>query len=284
MFCHNTYNAMTTKVVKTVEPYSKQIDTGDKPLLFLCADENINFKHYVVKYANLHNGSCLKLLTELIGASLAKKWNLNTPDFAIVDVQSKHIKQLPKIAFEKKCFGSEFQNGAFFLDNDIFKKSRQSLINNFNKKELLKIGLFDIWTSNEDRNWNNANLLYSIEQNGTYSFISIDYGACFNSCNYHFELLTDNEVIFEHDLYKKLFVDSRELLSLAADLKAETYNFIKDSQLSWEAILSSIPKDWQDPYFEKIEILERTLFSDTWLKKVFAHFDYVIKHSLRKGH
>lgn len=272
-----------SKIVTTVEPYLNQFDTGDQPLMFLCIDNNLDLKNYVVKYANMHNGSCLKLLTEYIGASLAKLWGLNTPDFTIVDVRINHIRQLPRIAFERKCFGSEFQSNAFFLDSAILKHIRKKHINKFEKTGLLLIGLFDIWTANEDRNWDNANLLYSIDQNGLYSFISIDYGACFNSCNFDFEILSDTDVIYEHNLYKKLFVDSEELLRLASNLKAQSFELVKNCESNWNLILNSIPKEWKEPYRNKIEKLEEILFTETWLNKVLNQFDYVIKHSLRRG-
>ncbi len=63
----------------------------------------------------------------------------------------------------------------------------------------LLIALFNLWVANEDRNWNNANLLYDVNSN---NLIAIDHGCILNTAtfDYNLSLLTQNETILYSDL------------------------------------------------------------------------------------
>ncbi|MEZ4723008.1 MAG: HipA family kinase [Flavobacteriales bacterium] len=77
----------------------------------------------------------------------------------------------------------------------------------WNKQTLLRIALFDIWTSNEDRNHNNYNLLMTMAS-GAYDWVVIDHGEAFNSNNamqHGLTTLTYHDSILQSELYHLIF-------------------------------------------------------------------------------
>lgn len=111
---------------------------------------------YVCKYMR-SSAAAYKLACELIGARMAEAWHLNTPDIT----PSTYAKVPATI---------------------------DSL------EQLMQIALFDFWIANEDRNANNANLMYDV---GRSQLVSIDYGCILNTATFEYPLsqLTTTDTI-----------------------------------------------------------------------------------------
>lgn len=62
----------------------RQFYTGEEPVMVMCSDVNL----YVCKYMR-SSATAYKLACELIGATLAKKWQLTTPDIAFINIYFK---------------------------------------------------------------------------------------------------------------------------------------------------------------------------------------------------
>src|SRR5690606_8064586 len=131
-------------------------------------------------------------------------WNINTPPISFITVAEEHIPDsdrniLQPRFFKKHCFGSQYLQHAKEMDHTFttLKGSPYDLRKIANKSDFLKIGLFDIWMCNEDRNHNNFNLLIYPEPDGKSRFYAIDHTACFNTGNLHREIapLTQDDSI-----------------------------------------------------------------------------------------
>jgi hypothetical protein len=72
------------------------------------------------------------------------------------------------------------------------------------KESFLKIGLFDIWMSNEDRHYENFNLLYNLKEK---RYVPIDHAMCFNSGNLDKapSLIGNNESILTSPFVNRFF-------------------------------------------------------------------------------
>ncbi|MBC7588532.1 MAG: hypothetical protein H7178_09240 [Chitinophagaceae bacterium] len=130
---------------------------GNMPLLVLCNDLN----DYVTKY-NRNRPPSTQLFNEFICASFLKVWGLKVPEIAFIKIKKEHITpelEMPFKWFETTCFGSK--RYAFYKEIDRFFIDSTNGISkqNINFDDFLKIGLFDIWIANEDRNPNNPNLM-----------------------------------------------------------------------------------------------------------------------------
>ena len=134
----------------------------------MCADLN----DYVCKYAT--GVPTRTLYNEFIAAEFLEHWGLNKPDHRIVNINEEHILEGVKSTriqvryFTRPCFGSKHELYAKEIDPsfpnlDINRKILNAIENKF---DLLKIGLFDLWLANEDRNHNNYNLLLNPTDSG----------------------------------------------------------------------------------------------------------------------
>jgi hypothetical protein len=159
------------KVLYTIEEVHKIFNTaGSSPLLVSCDD----FNDWVCKYDKFPK----YLFNELIASEFAKLWNINTPETALINVKSEHIPydkfpQLQPSYFEKECFGSLYLKNTKEIDLSFIPLFREKSFRDKiqQKSDFLKIALFDIWLANEDRNYNNFNLLLHFSPNNIYIFL-----------------------------------------------------------------------------------------------------------------
>lgn len=144
------------------------------------------------------------------------------------------------------------------------------------KKQLLKISLFDLWICNEDRNSNNANLLYNILDP---SLVAIDHGCIFNTAGFDcgLSLLTCNETILESPLAQHILGDVpiKTTQEFVVELEQHFRDAVLKSQRIVGTILDSIPLGWGIP----IEIVEEKilqLFDEAWAGNCWEVFiDYM---------
>lgn len=176
--------------VHSIKAVERQYATGEEPVLVLCSDRH----EYICKYART-SGSAYKLASERIGSCLAQTWGLNTPPTAFIDIRPGHWSKAGTTGI--LAFGSRRLDKVIDINPTTANSIKPSVNTLF---DILDIALFDLWVANEDRNANNANLMYDIEQG---RFVSIDYGCIFNTAMYDYPLsqLTSTDTILNSELF-----------------------------------------------------------------------------------
>lgn len=159
---------MRIPILTSIKNIEYQYDTGELPVLVVCSDK----KSYICKYMR-SSAAAFKLVCELIGAQMANVWQLNTPPVAFVNIKPVHWRLPVTHCLSVPSWGCCKLEGVIDITPSTYKQieSSKNLL-----AELLKIALFDFWIANEDRNMNNANLLYDVLQQ---KFVPIDYELYF---------------------------------------------------------------------------------------------------------
>ncbi len=260
--------------VKNIE---KIYHTGEEPVLVACNDHN----SYICKYTR-YSGSANKLVSELMGALFAKLWNINTPDIALVKVQREHIPHNMNGAFFSRPILGSLQH----LNVVDITPATIPLITPNEKLcgQLLKIALFDLWLSNEDRNANNANLMYDMVSD---NIIAIDYGCCFNTAtfDYPLSLLTETDSILCSDLFTHITqnIPIKKVLQLAdALIETEFRKHINACRTIAETLqignttdndteTHNIPAAWNINRSRLTDKIEE-LLSEEWMTRVHQGF------------
>ncbi|SFW77247.1 hypothetical protein SAMN02927921_04207 [Sinomicrobium oceani] len=262
------------QLLHTIEDVHKIIETqGSSPLLVTCND----FRDWVCKYDKFP----AYLFNELIASEFAKLWKIKTPETCFIKVKSEHIPhdKYPRLQsdwFEKECFGSLYLEASKELDHTTLsmfqEKSFRDKIGD--KTDFLKIALFDIWISNEDRNHNNFNLLLYASLNKMIFFYAIDHVNIFNSTflDYGITQLTEDESIIKSDIAKILFGKDRKLTDIVNTLVEMLYLCSKACENKLDDILNLVPVSWHiDKNLIKKRITDN-LFSDDWKKQCALNF------------
>lgn len=253
---------------------------GSKPVRVLCDDLN----YYVCKYA-IGRGFPTLLFNEYIAACFLKIWKLPVPDFGFVQIKTEHVKQtgLPFHFFEKPCFGSLYlgelmEVDKFFLSEPLLKNVGEEGIFHF-----LKIALFDIWMCNEDRHFENLNLLYNLKKN---DFVPIDHAFCFNTNNLDKVpyLISDNESLLDAPFLNRFF--NRHLQTKTNEIRLEILNeFRNDTNAccqQLEPILAGMPSEWEPNRKYLKERLDFFL-SDYWLTQCQNFFTRLFVQNLNSN-
>jgi hypothetical protein len=266
------------KIINSIAKPEHVFETsGSQPALILCDD----FDFYVCKY-NRHPGSeAKKLFRELIAGRFAQLWNLSVPDFCLVNVNPEHIighEFLQPVFFQTICFGSKYGRNLAEID-EFYGELPASHKKKFDSKfDYLKIALFDIWMSNEDRSFNNYNLLLDTE-NGN-RFTPIDHDAVFNTGNLDkgLFLLSENETLIDTELAARLF-SPRELrkMDYLTNIKNEYYLCVSECKKNLDNILQDVPEDWKINADRYRTLLNDNSFSERWIEEVFDHFSELIQ-------
>jgi len=231
----------------------------------------------VCKYTRHPGSPANRLLQEYLGSCLANYWGLKIPEFGFVNIKPDHAgnhSELQPIFFQAPCFGSlynrEYKEVDKFMDMMV-KADKKKFAN---RHDFLKIALFDIWTSNEDRNHNNFNLLIHSTDTGYY-FIPIDHEMIFNTGNLDkgLCLITDSESIISTPITKKLFT-RKELTDqkYLESIKKEYYLCTSNCKKKLNGILQEIPDEWliNKPVIK--QSLLDNLFQKKWIEDCFKEF------------
>lgn len=257
------------QTLKSIQAANRIYETGDRPVLVLCE----NMKEYVCKYAI--GGNATNLFCEYVGASFLRLWKIPVPNFAFIKINYNHIKHfgISGHSIEKTCFGSQFsryyQELTHFTDMPDIKKQKGY---KENRDNLLKIALFDIWIANEDRNYNNLNLLIDVHDN--YNFVAIDQGAIFNtrSMDWRMSLLTENECLTAIPLLNQIFTKADFSREYIQNLKEYFYLCTLECKQNINEILNSLPVDWNIDFKVATNKISNELFSHEWEKQVIETF------------
>lgn len=262
--------------LNSINIITKQYATGEEPVLVECDDNN----SYICKYARFA-GSSNKLICELYGGLFAKEWNILTPDMAIVEVKKIHIPQnINPLYLSKPILGSrKFNNVIDITPSTISQVAQEEKL----LIQLLNIALFDFWVANEDRNANNANLMYDVQNN---NIISIDYGCIFNTAtfDYHITQLTETDSIINSDLFKYL-VSSMQQKRLNDMLVNNVYTQYAQNikncidRFHIDSLMDSIPCEWNIDKFIVINKIKE-LFEQHWIDECWENFNDCIKNAI----
>lgn len=259
----------------SISPISEVIATnGSMPVRVLCDD----FEFYIGKYVEGIPPS--KLFNEYVCACFAESWNLRIPFFTFIHISTIHIpneiltNRIQRRYFDTTCFGSRVLPNAQEVTPLTTFNEKETL--KANKKDLLKIALFDIWLCNEDRNHNNYNLLYKLEQEQLNWYV-IDHVNCFNTGNYYRDLveITQEDSLISSDVCIRLLKGNKKLKETVEEIRKEFYLCVKKCAANLPLILENLPEDWQIPKQQK-ESLNR-LFSDRWIEKSVRTFEQYIQ-------
>lgn len=243
---------------------------GSKPIRVFCNDYN----YYICKYSQ-GPGPAYSLFNEFIAGYYLRIWHLPVPDFKIVQINREHILQigLAYHNFERPCFGSQFNNRLIETDKFLVKFS-------FSKKDLdnlllsfLKISLFDIWLSNDDRNFMNMNFLYD---SATNKFVPIDHVMIFNGQNIDKEpyLISAEDSILTSPLCEHLFSRTlqQNLQDLRSIVESDFDRNIAECHANLEQILSDLPDEWRIDH-EFVRSRLPLFFSESWIENCKSTFN-----------
>lgn len=267
---------MEIQQLHSIQEISKQYMTGDSPVLVLCSDR----LQYICKYIRVDATIAYKLACEFIGAVFADAWKINSPSFALVKIMPEHwasvmishIASVPAVGFRKI-------DGVIDITPTTF---RQVEANPNTLYDLLKIALFDYWIANEDRTYNNANLLYGIENE---KLISIDYGGIFNNVTFNLPLsqLTETDSILGADIFSHIIksVSKKQLIRSIELLGKDYWRCVNRSKIMSELSIK-MPKEWNVPILQMESKFEE-LFSPKWLNATWENFVECIKINCRYG-
>jgi hypothetical protein len=252
--------------VYSIASVDKVYDTMSRPFRVLCND----YKHYVAKF-----GRGYDLLHEYLSARFCNCWNIPTPEYAFVNLNIDHLPVgYNRKKFNTEGFGSEFLEHAQELSQFLmtWKDNQYELGRICNKEDLIKIGLFDLWIGNEDRNHNNANLLLQPRHDGYY-FIAIDHVNIFNTGTLDKGLvcLSEDESILKSEYIRLLFKSNDKLKLILNKAETDFIQFVKNCKKELTTILNNVPVSW------KIDIQLQTkqmecLFSEAWAQEILSNF------------
>jgi hypothetical protein len=250
---------------------------GSRPVKVFCSD----MEHYVCKYFT-GIGPAYSLFNEYIAAAFLRVWGQKVPETAFVKVKENHIPKpgYPFHWFEKLCFGSFFlgdfkEVDKFFIENPAIRKDRYETYNSF-----LMIGLFDIWISNEDRHFDNTNMLYD---NSSGYFIPIDHVQIFNGNNLDKMPypISENESILYSPLLSRLFSRTlqRDFKKIYTKIENDFNNYAHNCRIGLDDMLRQLPDEWQlDTYYLKSRLLY--LFSEDWCSESLKTFQLIVQRNL----
>ena len=264
---------MPIPVIESVKAIEQQFNTGEEPVLVTCSDMNT----YICKYMR-SSAAAYTIVCELIGTQMAHAWQLVSPDFAFVHIKQKHwIGQQVSHNISAPAIGCKRIDGVVDITPSTFLQvSRSETM----LRQLMKIALFDFWIANEDRNANNANLLYDVVQE---RIVSIDYGCILNTATFDFPLsqLTTTDTILCSDLFHHL-IQGRKISiidDITTGLKADYKTCLKRSIQQKDVILNVLPKEWnvsKDVVEEKI----KQLFDSHWQSETWSNFEDCLNENL----
>ncbi|SIS65516.1 HipA family kinase [Belliella pelovolcani] len=255
----------------SIEEVNKRYETaGSRPLLIHASD----MEFYICKYPYHWQDS--KLLNEYLAYNFAKIWGLPIPEMKLIDLKREHLPaqmlgmQLNYISIEVPLISSLKIQGITELIDEIAQGYTSNVISKFDKHLLLKIALFDIWLSNEDRNTGNMNLLINLDSN-ILKPILIDNEKIFNSGSLFRPLLeiTYEDSLFYTYLFRKVFGSrNRRNIKLIHEIEASLQPLCSlcFSQLS--QIVEQIPYEWGYDRNQVQESLNENLFSEEWMGRV----------------
>lgn len=256
---------MTSPMLYSAKRIEQQFHTGEAPVMVMCSDVNV----YVCKYMR-SSSTAYKLACEFIGAKLAITWQLNTPDIELVNILPEHWHGINlSHSISAPSLGSRWLESVVDITPSTYAKVP---VNTELLNQLMKIALFDFWIANEDRNANNANMMYDMVHE---KIVSIDYGCIFNTATFDYPLsqLTSTDTILWSDLFHHLRcgTDRQTIYSIAEQLRTDYTDCLERSKDKAKEIMNGIPQEWKVPKGTLQEKFTQ-LFDKQWTVEVWENF------------
>ena len=252
-------------IIDSAKRIEQQFRTGEEPVLVMCSDVSL----YVCKYMR-SSAAAYKLACELIGARMAEAWQLDTPDIALVRIKSSHWAGINQShSTSAPSIGSRWLDGVVDITPSTYAKVPATIDT---LEQLMQIALFDFWIANEDRNANNANLMYDVVRS---RLVSIDYGCILNTATFEYPLsqLTSTDTILWSDLFRHL-AQGREnstVQTIADRLRVVFRESIQRACAKVNQIIDDMPEEWNVPQGIVKEKLHQ-LFDERWTAEVWNNF------------
>ena len=267
---------MPAQFLESIKTIERQYLTGEEPVLVMCSDMNA----YVCKYMR-SSATAYKLACEVIGTQFADVWRLGTPESAFVRIKPEHWgRHSLSHNLSAPAFGSKWLDGVVDITPSTFGEISQVLPTLL---LLMRIALFDFWIANEDRNANNANLLYDIPRG---MLVPIDYGCILNTATFEYPMaqLTSTDTILYSDLFHHLAygVSGAFFIKATNELNASYKENVKGSVREVKHIIEAIPHQWNistDVLKNKLN----QLFEPSWIESVWENFMECLNENTSHG-
>lgn len=264
---------MAIPCLYSIKRIEQQYNTGEEPVLVVCSDMNA----YVCKYMR-SSSAAYKLLCEFIGSQMAKAWQLETPDTSFVFIKQNHWSgHFLQHNLSSPALGSKRLERVVDITPSTFSEVEPSekLL-----EQLLRIALFDFWIANEDRNANNANLLYDLGEN---RLVSIDYGCILNTATFEYPMsqLTSTDTILWSDLFHHVCSNTSKglFIGIVDKLKRTYRDSLECSQYKVKEIMEELPNGWNVPS-SLVEFKLQQLFVEEWTTSVWDNFMECLKENI----
>ncbi|MDX2247434.1 MAG: HipA family kinase [Bacteroidia bacterium] len=266
---------------KSIKKIHKEYSTnGSRPVEVLCDD----FENYICKYGS---PPAEALGREYLASQFLKLWGIKTPQAAFVRIDPEHVpntlsdRAQPR-HFRVPTFGVRKHNYAKEVDAS-FEGFTEHIIRQIDRRDLLKIALFDLWVGNEDRHQGNFNLMVDSGTDGENPyFMPIDHSLIFNSGNTEFEitLLTFDETLINTNLFKHFCRMSGKVQKEVDEIAESLESWKNVCRDHLDDILNTMPQSWGIDTFALNTYLQNNIFNPIWLKQVQQHFRIYIQESL----
>ena len=263
------YTAPRLQSIEMLQPSKIFHGTAYNPIAVRASD----LSYYVTKVQATPVDETV--IREFLGAHFLKIWQLPVPNFAIIDVNPTHVpdglhRRLTVYEFSRPAFGSQLVADApYVMEADALAGTYQVRQTEAATK-LIDLSLFDLWLSNNDRNWNNYNLLYHFPPSA--AFIPIDHERLFDHGSPGDALLlqTDNENLSATPLFGT-FVSKQRIRDYCRDTRSRQ-NFLARAeacQSDLPRILGEMPAEWSRLCPDLVDRCAQTIFDQEWLDRVW---------------
>ena len=259
----------------SIKQIEKQYNTGESPVLVVCSDKY----SYICKYMR-STSSAYKLVSEFVGARMIHEWKIDSPTMAMVKIKAEHWNT--RIVTTRNLYAPAIGYRKMEDVTDI-TPTTCNLVNQSNEllEQLLRIALFDFWIANEDRTYNNANLLYDVQNE---KLISIDYGGIPNTATFGYPMsqLTSTDTILYADIFRHLSQgkDTQYVWEFVNELYIYYHECVERCANCIEEIKEYIPKEWNVP-LSLVEEKLNQLVDSTWIDNVWKNFIECLKENLK---
>lgn len=269
----------------SIEPIQKVFYTQREPVLVRCND----LRYYVCKHSIY--APCDSLFNEYLAARFLHAWRIYSLSPNLITINEEHLPQkfysgqLQPASLKHSLIGFPFvkdQKEVTLLESG-FKENNSERSKIVSPIELIQIALFDLWLGNDDRNWNNYNLLLESRTDG-YHFIPIDHETIFNSnsLSYGINIQTEQDSLIYTSLFKTV-VSKRLIKSIFEKekiIREDFYLCIVNCKNELDKIWEELPHDWNISIDTKRELILKNIFSSEWQDDVFRTFLIYLKHLL----
>jgi hypothetical protein len=267
---------ITIPHIKAISIVGQKPTVGSEPLHVIGDD-------YCSYYVKNHKQQipAAYLINEVMGHFLLKAWHINTPDIAFVTMPKETITKdygslHKKNYYNRLAFGSKEVDGAFDMTEAYTIKGKVDFKKYYQPEIFARIGLFDMWTENEDRATDLKNIML-FEKEERYHFLAIDNAMLFRTGAYNTLTHSDFTGIENNYCLQSGFfrIFKRFLKGLNKDwAKTEEKNFylcIENSKQHFEACANILPAEWG--FNKELEnLLTGFLFNDKRNRQVFNEY------------